>query len=70
MYAKNRRLERRSDVLDILESQGFAISNTIDYSSAEHEGVFLEGTGSIILDRVKEKSLSVLSDRADESSFI
>ena len=70
MYAKNRRLERRSDVLDTLESQGFAISNTIDYSSAEHEDVFLEGTGSIILDRVNRKAYCALSDRADESLFI
>ena len=69
MYAKNRRLERRSDVLDILESQGFAISNTIDYSSAEDEGIFLEGTGSIILDRVNRKAYCALSDRADESLF-
>ena len=70
MYARNRRLERRSDVLDILENQGFVITNTIDYSSAENEGVYLEGTGSIILDRVNRKAYCALSDRADESLFI
>lgn len=70
MYAKNRRLERRSDVLDILENQGFVITNIVDYSSAENEGVFLEGTGSVILDRENRKAYCALSDRADESLFI
>ena len=70
MFAKNRRLERRSDILDVIEDQGFVINNIIDYSSAENEGVFLEGTGSIILDRVNRKAYCALSDRADESLFL
>ena len=70
MYAKNRRLERREDVLEILEEKGFKIENIIDYTSAEEENIFLEGTGSIILDRENEKAYCALSPRADEELFI
>ena len=70
MFAENRRLERREDVLVALEKQGFKINDVIDYSEAEEENVFLEGTGSIILDRVNRKAYCALSPRADESLFI
>lgn len=70
MYAENRRLERREDVLEILEEKGFKIENIIDYTSAEEENIFLEGTGSIILDRENEKAYCALSPRADEELFI
>ncbi|MGE5942840.1 MAG: citrulline utilization hydrolase CtlX [Flavobacteriales bacterium] len=70
MFAENRRLERREDVLDILEDHGFAINNIVDYTSAEEEHVFLEGTGSIVLDRVNQKAYCALSPRADEELFI
>ncbi len=70
MFAENRRRERREDVLDILENQGFKIENVVDYSSAEKEDFFLEGTGSIIMDRVHSKAYCALSPRADEELFI
>jgi len=70
MFAENRRLERREDILDIVEAKGFKIKNIIDYSSAEEEGVFLEGTGSLVLDRVNRKAYCALSPRADEDLFI
>ena len=70
MFAKNRRLERREDVLQQLEEQGFVIKNIVDYTSAEDEDVFLEGTGSLLLDRMNRKAYCVLSPRADESLFI
>ncbi len=70
MFAENRRLERREDVLDTLESKGFVIENVIDYTSAESEKVFLEGTGSLLLDRVHKKAYCALSPRADEELFI
>jgi hypothetical protein len=70
MYAVNRREERREDILDILEDKGFKIENIIDYSSAEEDGIFLEGTGSLVLDRVNEKAYCALSPRADEELFI
>ncbi len=70
MFAKNRRLERREDVLDKLEAAGFIINNVFDYTSAEKEGFFLEGTGSLLLDRANRKAYCALSPRADEDLFI
>ena len=48
----------------------FKIENIIDYTSAEDEGIFLEGTGSLLLDRVNSKAYCALSPRADEDLFI
>ncbi|MDO1499843.1 arginine deiminase-related protein [Winogradskyella maritima] len=70
MFAENRRKERRDEVFMRLESEGFKINNIIDYTSAEDEGVFLEGTGSLLLDRVNKKAYCALSPRADEELFI
>ena len=70
MFAENRRKERRDEVFIKLEEEGFCIKNIIDYTSAEHEGVFLEGTGSLILDRVNKKAYCALSPRADEDLLI
>jgi len=70
MFAENRRLERREDVLEMLESKGFVIENIIDYTEAEEEEIFLEGTGSMILDREHSIAYCALSPRADEELFI
>ena len=71
MFAENRRLERREDILDILEDKGFEVNEEImDYSSAEEDGFYLEGTGSIVLDRENGKAYCALSPRADEELFI
>ena len=70
MFAENRRLERREDILDIIEEKGFVIKNVIDYTSAEEANIFLEGTGSLVLDRNNRKAYCALSPRADEELFI
>lgn len=70
MFAENRRLERREDVIEELEKQGFNVENIVDYTSAEEEHLFLEGTGSMILDRENKKAYCALSPRADEDLFI
>lgn len=70
MFAENRRLERREDVLFQLEKEGFQIKNIVDYTSAEDEGLFLEGTGSLLLDRVNRKAYCALSERTDEELVI
>ncbi|MGO4912198.1 citrulline utilization hydrolase CtlX [Leeuwenhoekiella sp. W20_SRS_FM14] len=70
MYAENRRKERREEFFTLLEDSGFMINNIIDYTEAEEEGIFLEGTGSVILDRINEKAYCALSARADEDLFI
>jgi len=70
MFAENRRRERREDILIRLEKEGFIINSLFDYTSAEQEGLFLEGTGSLILDRVNRKAYCALSPRADEDLVI
>ena len=70
MYAKNRRLERRPEVLEFLEEEGFGIENIVDYSGAESENKFLEGTGSIILDRENRIAYCSISNRSNEDLFI
>ena len=70
MFAKNRRLERREDILDKLEEEGFIIKTIIDYSDAEKHDVFLEGTGSLLLDRINRKAYCALSPRADEDLLL
>ncbi|WP_291866237.1 citrulline utilization hydrolase CtlX [Maribacter sp.] len=70
MFAENRRNERREDILDALEEKGFVIESVMDYTSAEEDGIFLEGTGSLLLDRVNKKAYCALSDRANEELII
>ena len=70
MFAENRRKERREEVLDLLEEQDFEIENIVDYTDAEEDGYYLEGTGSIVLDRTNAKAYCALSPRADEELFI
>jgi hypothetical protein len=70
MFAENRRLERREDVLFQLEDEGFHINHIIDYRTAEDEDLFLEGTGALLLDRVNRKAYCALSQRANEELFI
>nr|WP_314560514.1 arginine deiminase-related protein [uncultured Capnocytophaga sp.] len=70
MFAENRRRERREDILEKVEAEGFDIENVYDYTEAEKENIFLEGTGAMILDRVNRKAYCALSPRADEELFI
>ncbi|MES2747319.1 MAG: arginine deiminase-related protein [Bacteroidota bacterium] len=71
MFAENRRAERREDILDLLEDNGFLVNDGImDYTEAEEDGFYLEGTGSIVLDRENGKAYCALSPRADEELFI
>lgn len=70
MFAENRRRERREEILIRLEKEGFTIKDIYDYTSAEDEGYFLEGTGSILMDRVNRKAYCALSARADEELLI
>ena len=70
MFAENRRAERREDILELLEDKGFQIKSINDYTEAEEDGFFLEGTGSLLLDRKNQKAYCALSPRADEELFI
>lgn len=70
MFAENRRKERRLQYFAKLEEAGFKISDIVDYTIAEEDDVFLEGTGSLILDRVNQKAYCAISPRADEDLLI
>ena len=70
MFAINRRLERRDDVFSFVEDRGFSIKNVVDYTSAEDENLFLEGTGSMVLDRVNRKAYCSISERSSEDLLI
>lgn len=65
MYAANRRLERRPEILADLEKHGYQIKKHIDYSPEEEFGIFLEGTGSMVLDRVKKVAYACISPRTN-----
>ncbi|MFZ1500010.1 MAG: arginine deiminase-related protein, partial [Giesbergeria sp.] len=49
MFAPNRRRERRSDIVEMLKRE-YRVQDVIDYSGLEHDNVFLEGTGAMVLD--------------------
>jgi hypothetical protein len=64
MEATNRRTERRPDIVEELASgQGFVVRRVIDLSHHENEGHYLEGTGSMVLDRVNRVAYACLSSR-------
>ena len=64
MFSENRRKERRFDIIEKLKKQ-FIIRRVIDLSYFEKESVFLEGTGSMILDRQNKICYSSISDRTN-----
>jgi hypothetical protein len=64
MYASNRRLERKPHVIDQLKTK-FEIKSQVDLSSYENKNIFLEGTGSMVLDRENKIAYACLSQRTD-----
>ena len=66
MMAANRRLERLNGVVELI-SEKFKIARTIDFSSSEQKGRFLEGTGSIVFDHMHRVAYACRSQRMDES---
>ena len=65
MFAKNRRLERRSDIIE-----SFEYERIVDYSVFEKNNLYLEGTGSMILDRVNKIAYAALSERTSKELFM
>ena len=64
MEAGNRRLERRTDIIERLgDEHGFAVSEVVDLSAHENDGQYLEGTGSMVLDRIGHVAYACLSSR-------
>lgn len=65
MQAENRRLERRSDIIEEL-GKDFHVETIIDLTAFEEENKFLEGTGSLVLDRMHRIAYASLSPRTNE----
>lgn len=68
MYAANRRAERRIDVVEHLREH-FAVRRVADWSAAEREGRFLEGTGAMVLDHIARVAYACRSRRLDGALF-
>ncbi|MES2176304.1 MAG: arginine deiminase-related protein [Gemmatimonadota bacterium] len=64
MYSPSRRRERRSDIIEMLKSE-YRVQDVIDYSGLEYDGVFLEGTGAMVLDHGARIAYTAKSNRAD-----
>ncbi|AUT64205.1 citrulline utilization hydrolase CtlX [Paraburkholderia terrae] len=64
MYSRNRRRERRADVIEMLKAE-YRVQDVVDYSGLEHDDIFLEGTGAMVLDHVTRIAYTARSRRAD-----
>ena len=69
MFATNRRVERRSDIIESIQNQGFEVAEIDDWSSSENQSLFLEGTGSMIFDHDNKIAYGSVSLRLDEKLF-
>ncbi len=66
MFAENRRLERKQTVIDAIHKR-FSVARTIDLTEYERQQLFLEGTGSMVLDRDHKIAYACLSPRTDRN---
>ncbi len=64
MKAESRRRERRADIIEMLKAR-YRVQDVIDYSGLEPDGLFLEGTGAMVLDHIDRVAYAVKSDRTD-----
>ncbi|MCH6200844.1 arginine deiminase-related protein [Aquiflexum sp. LQ15W] len=66
LFSPNRRLERRKDIVETLIQRGFRISEIVDLTFFEQDNQFLEGTGSLILDRINKVAYACRSQRTHQ----
>ena len=64
MFAPNRRRERRADIIEMLKAD-YRVQDVVDYSGLEPDGLFLEGTGAMVLDHIDRVAYAVRSNRTD-----
>jgi len=64
MFAPNRRRERRADIVEMLKAE-YRVQDVVDYSGLEPDGLFLEGTGAMVLDHIDRVAYAVRSNRTD-----
>ncbi len=69
MFASNRRVERRDDIIETIKEQGFEVAEIDDWSFPETQGHYLEGTGSMIFDHDHKIAYGSVSLRLDENLF-
>ena len=70
MFAPNRRNERRYDIIEYVSACGPKIRNIDDFTFWEEENLYLEGTGSMILDRTNKIAYAALSERTAKAVFL
>ncbi|MBL7950941.1 MAG: amidinotransferase [Flavobacteriales bacterium] len=66
MLTPSRRAERDPEMEKALQREGLNTRQTLDFSGWEHQGLILEGTGSLVLDRVNKKAFACLSERTTD----
>ena len=64
MFAKNRRQERKNAVIGVVKEK-FQILEKVDLTHFENVGRFMEGTGSMVLDRENKIAYACISERTD-----
>ena len=64
MKAASRRRERRTDIIEMLKAE-YRLQDVIDYSGLEADGLFLEGTGAMVLDHIDRVAYAVQSERTN-----
>lgn len=69
MYAKSRRLEKNKKFIKKLKDMGLKYSLREDYSKFENKNIFLEGTGSVVLDRINKVAYCSKSQRSSQQLF-
>ena len=69
MYAESRRKEKNKSFIDKLNNNGFNYTLLNDYTNYEENDVFLEGTGSVVLDRTSKVAYCSISNRSDLGLF-
>ena len=69
MYAKSRRGEKNKSFIKTLSNYNFNYTLLNDYTNYELEDIFLEGTGSVVLDRVNKHAYCSISKRSDVDLF-
>lgn len=68
MCSPSRRKERRSDVIDMLKAR-YRVHEIVDYSGLESDSIYLEGTGSFVLDHVERVAYAARSNRTSEMAL-
>ena len=69
MYAESRRKEKNKSFIDKLNNNGFNYTLLNDYTNYEEDNIFLEGTGSVVLDRTNKVAYCSISKRSDLGLF-